>query len=229
MKVTFLGTGVAVPLAKKAQSSLLIEDDKLILVDCGFGCMLRLEEAGYTPADLDGILLTHFHTDHCGELIGILKARWLERDEKIEIFAPFAKENLEAIFESYPYLRTKVKVVVKDKPKFGSMKFEVREGKHAIINYAYKIENLLISGDTRSFPELYEDVEMVIHEMSLSFGYPAIDHTTPENFVENARVKKAYFVHMYPEAYENRSKIKEFVEKRGIDVNFPNDLESIEI
>ncbi len=229
MKVTFLGTGVAVPVANKSQSSVLVEDDKLVLVDCGFGCLLRLEEAGYSPSDLDGILITHFHTDHCGELIGILKARWLESDEKIEVFAPHLDENLESILEAYPYLRSKVKVVKKREPSFGSLKFEVRKAKHSIEAYSYKVENLLISGDTRSFPELYDDVEVAIHEMSLSFGYEAVDHTTPENFAENADVREAYFVHMYPEAYKNRSKIKEFVEKRGIDVSFPNDLETLEI
>lgn len=98
MKVTFLGTGVAVPLAKKAQSSLLIEDDKLILVDCGFGCMLRLEEAGYSPSDLDAILITHFHTDHCGELIGILKARWLESERKNRFFLLHLRKKISKLF-----------------------------------------------------------------------------------------------------------------------------------
>ncbi|MEM0351072.1 MAG: MBL fold metallo-hydrolase, partial [Archaeoglobaceae archaeon] len=82
MKVTFLGTGVSVAYEKRAQSSILIESGVKFLVDVGCGAFLRLEQAGVSPDELDAVLITHHHLDHNGDLLNILKARWLlEADE----------------------------------------------------------------------------------------------------------------------------------------------------
>ncbi len=232
MRVTFLGTGVAVPVSNKAQSSILIEDDKVVLIDCGFGCMVRMEQAGIGPEEIDAVLITHAHSDHVGEFVGILKARWLLGAKKLRVYAPEGFDHyVEAVLESYPYLRRKLSFEVSTDKTFriGSLRVEVREAKHSVKANAYKVEDLLVSGDTRSFPELYEDVSVTVHEMSLNFGYPAVDHTTPENFAENVSVSKAFLVHMYREAYENRGEIKRFLEKRGIEVEFPDDLQSFDL
>ncbi len=232
MKIRFLGTGTAVQVNEKAQSSILIEEEKLVMVDCGFGAMLRLSQARINVSEIDALILTHIHSDHVGELIGILKARWLEDSDKLEIYGP---ENLrifiESVLESYPYLRRKLKFNIISSKRFslGGLKVKAINAKHSIQGYAYKIEDLLISGDTRSFSELYEDVNKAIHEMSLSFGYEAVDHTTPENFVENASLNEVYFVHMYPSAFNNRTEIKKFVEKHGVKVSFAEDLQLVEL
>ncbi|MEM4503647.1 MAG: MBL fold metallo-hydrolase, partial [Archaeoglobaceae archaeon] len=77
MKVTFLGTGVSVPCEGRAQSSILIESDAKVLVDCGIGTFLRLEQLQISPSEIDAIIITHHHLDHNGDLLNILKARWL--------------------------------------------------------------------------------------------------------------------------------------------------------
>ncbi|RLI71472.1 MBL fold metallo-hydrolase, partial [Archaeoglobales archaeon] len=88
MRIKFVGTGVAVHDSKEAQSRNLIEDESRILVDCGIGTFLRLEQAGVDVRDLDAILITHNHLDHNGDLLAILKARWLLNSDKIEIYGP---------------------------------------------------------------------------------------------------------------------------------------------
>ena len=232
MKVTFLGTGVAVDVAGKAQSSLIIEEDKIVMIDCGFGSMLRLSQSGYGVEDLDAVIITHFHLDHCGEIMGILKARWLLDCGKLDVFTPKGGRNfLESFLNSSPYLFKKLRFRVHEREKFsvGSLKFRAVRTRHSVESIGLKVEGILFSGDTSAFPELYEDVDVTIHEMSLYFGGVADYHTSPENFAEAADVREAYFVHLYSEAYRGRKKIKEFLEKRGIKCHFPDDLEVIRL
>ncbi len=236
MKITFLGTGVSVNVANKAQQSILIEDDKLVLVDCGYGAMLRLHQAGYDVKDLDAILLTHFHLDHCGEIMGILKARWLSDADEIAIYTPKGGEKgFEAFLQAFSYLSGKLRYRIyelKDGTSFsiGSMRFSARKTVHSVESLAYFINGLLISGDTCAFPELYHDVDVAVHEMSLDFGGNADFHTSPENFAKNAgSISKAYLIHLYPPAYLNRKKIAGFLEEKGIKTYFPDDLERIEL
>ncbi len=232
MKITFLGTGVAIDVAGKAQSSLIIEEDKVIMLDCGFGAMLRLSQAGYSVEDLDAIVITHFHLDHCGELMGILKARWLLDCGEIKIYTPKGGRNfVNSFLNSSSYLMNKLRFKVLEKEKFrvGSLRFKAIKTRHSIESMALKLDEILFSGDTSAFPELYEDVSITIHEMSLFFKAKSDFHTTPENFVDSANVKKAYFVHLYPEAYNGREKIRDFIEKHGIKCFFPDDLDVIEL
>ncbi len=236
MKVVFLGTGVAVNVQNRAQQSILIDEGKTILVDCGYGTMLRLGEAGYGVGDIDSIVITHFHLDHCGELVGILKARWLLNAGKLDIYAPSGcKSFMNSFLQSSLYLRGKLEyrlheVRAGDVFTAGGLKFHARKTVHSIESLGYAVDGVLISGDTSAFPDLYEDVETAIHEMSLSFGRKADFHTSPENFAENApNVRKAYLVHFYPPAFNRRDEIKVYLKKRGIEVEFPDDLEVVEI
>lgn len=232
MRVTFLGTGVAVDVAGKAQSSLIVEDDKIIMIDCGFGAMLRLSQSGYSVEDLDALVITHFHLDHCGELMGILKARWLLGCGQLKIFTPRGGRNfLDSFLNSSPYLLNKLRFRVYEKKRFsiGNLTFKAVRTKHSVESIGLKVDNILFSGDTSAFPELYEDVDITVHEMSLYFGDASDYHTSPENFADAADVREAYFVHLYPEAYRGRKKIKEFLEKRGIKCHFPDDLEVIKL
>jgi ribonuclease BN (tRNA processing enzyme) len=64
MKVTLLGTGTGIPQAGRSQSAILVEAQKPLLLDCGAGTLLRLEQAGIDIEELKTVVLTHFHLDH---------------------------------------------------------------------------------------------------------------------------------------------------------------------
>ena len=235
MRIVFLGTGVAVGFGKKAQQSILIEDDRIVLVDCGFGTMVRLQEHNIATDELDAIVITHFHLDHCGELLGILKARWLSDCEKIDVFTPEGGESfMDSMLNSSPYLINKLRFKIREigsgeSFSVGGLRFTAIKTRHSIESMGIKTGDLLISGDTSAFPELYEDVSYVIHEMSLDFGGKADFHTSPENFAENAvGIRKAFLIHMYPPAYNNRMNIANYLEKHGISAEFPDDLRVLE-
>jgi ribonuclease BN (tRNA processing enzyme) len=62
------------------------------------------------------------------------------------------------------------------------------------------------------------ECDLLIHEMSLPFGYKTDDHTTPENFaevLEFCKTKKVYFTHLYPMALDVADEIIDFLRKRS--------------
>ena len=239
MKVRFLGTGVAVHNDNRAQSGILIEDKSKILIDCGIGVFSRLERVGVSVEDLDAILITHNHLDHNGDLLAILKARWLLNADNIDIYGPKGtKQFLNALLNVYGYLDGKVKFKVHEKERFSINEFEIEAIKtyHSIESQAYVVgDKVAISGDTRAFKELMEvDCEVLIHELSLSFGYEAKDHATPENLAENLKYCKAgklYLIHIYPMAYKEIDKILNYLRQktRDTEILIANDLDEFSV
>jgi len=220
MRVTFLGTGVSVPCEKRAQSSILIEGDFKILLDIGPGALSRLEELGVDPTEIDAVCLTHNHLDHNGDLMSLLKARWLMEGGGLDIYGPRGTKNfLESMLNAYPYLRGKLKFRISEENSFriGDLDVNTIPTIHSIESRAYVFDNALaISGDTRAFPELIAtECEVLIHELSLPFGYKADFHTTPENLKEclgHCRAKRIYLTHLYPMTLAQKDKILEFLD-----------------
>jgi len=76
MKITFLGAAGEV-----TGSQHLIETERLrVLLDCGFfqghraEARRKNEQFHCRPKELDGVILSHAHADHCGNLPGLYKA-----------------------------------------------------------------------------------------------------------------------------------------------------------
>jgi ribonuclease Z len=73
LSVFFAGTGGSVPTARRGLPALLIRrGGERILVDCGEGTQRQLVST-IGLADLDEILITHYHADHWLGLPGLLK------------------------------------------------------------------------------------------------------------------------------------------------------------
>jgi len=221
VRVTFLGTGTAESF-DRAQSSIMFEKDgEAILVDCGNGCLLRLGQLGKKPGDVKAVLLTHIHLDHSGDLLPLLKARWLSGvEEKLEIYAPPGASNwLETQLEAYPFLRGRLKYGVREvgEESFSVCGFEVRSvrTRHSVESRGYVVGNVFVTGDTSPFRELYEgDFDVIIHELSLPEGFSSA-HTTPDSILQFSDVlggKRVYFTHLYSHTLAVADKI---VEKLG--------------
>jgi ribonuclease BN (tRNA processing enzyme) len=67
MKLHVLGCGDAFGSGGRNQSGYLIEaEDRLFLLDCGPTSLLALKRAGFDPARLAAIFVSHLHGDHFG-------------------------------------------------------------------------------------------------------------------------------------------------------------------
>lgn len=75
MRVTLLGAGTAIPAQHHSPAGIYVHiAGEHVLLDAGPGTLQRLHAAGAPWARLDRIFLTHFHVDHCLDLVSILFA-----------------------------------------------------------------------------------------------------------------------------------------------------------
>jgi ribonuclease Z len=90
MRVTLLGTGTPFPNAERFGSAVLVEvAGKKLLFDCGRGVVIRLTQAGVNPKEIDGLFLTHLHSDHVVGIPDLLLSGWfLGRDRSLPIWGP---------------------------------------------------------------------------------------------------------------------------------------------
>ncbi len=225
MRLKFVGTGTCVDTGR-AQSCIMLESKEArVLVDLGVGAFSKLDSF-----DFDAVLITHNHLDHNGDLLALLKARWLMGYGTLDVYGPIGtKAYLESLLEAYAYLRRKLKFMVKEIDEFEVKDLKVSSipTKHSIVSRAYVIESegkrVVISGDTAPMKEIVEiECDLLVHEMSLPEGM-SDSHTTPKNFAEVlpfCKAKKIYLTHMYPQTRETARKIVDKLREIRDDIEF---------
>ena len=73
LDVCLLGTGGMMPLPYRWLTSLMMRiGGSNILIDCGEGTQIAIEEKGWSPNPIDVICFTHYHADHISGLPGLL-------------------------------------------------------------------------------------------------------------------------------------------------------------
>jgi ribonuclease BN (tRNA processing enzyme) len=88
MEIKFIGTGGAFEPQYGNSAALLHFQEKILLIDAGFTVYARLVELNRWR-QLDYILLTHLHNDHCGSLANILLHRYhFEKSLRTSILYP---------------------------------------------------------------------------------------------------------------------------------------------
>jgi ribonuclease Z len=89
LSVAFLGTGGAVPSARRNTASLLVSrGGERLLFDCGEGTQRQMQRS-LGLVQVDAIHFTHFHADHFLGLPGLLKTYDLtERERPLTIYGP---------------------------------------------------------------------------------------------------------------------------------------------
>lgn len=71
-------------------SQAVIVDGAVYLVDCGYGAVLRLAQAGLRPADVRAIFVTHHHSDHNADYPTLIQLAWIQgiRDRIVSVGPP---------------------------------------------------------------------------------------------------------------------------------------------
>jgi ribonuclease Z len=98
LSVAFLGTGGAVPSARRNTASVLVaRGGERLLFDCGEGTQRQMQRS-LGLVQVDEIYFTHFHADHFLGLPGLLKTYDLtERERPLRVYGP---RGLRDLFQS---------------------------------------------------------------------------------------------------------------------------------
>ena len=89
LKVTFLGSGGAVPSVKRGLPAVALKYNQLFLWDCGEGTQREMMKRGVGYGGVDGIFITHMHLDHFLGVFGLLETiRMTTGRESVPVYAP---------------------------------------------------------------------------------------------------------------------------------------------
>ncbi|MEF8855894.1 MAG: MBL fold metallo-hydrolase [Haloplanus sp.] len=214
MRLTFLGTGSAMPLPDRAQTGLLLErDDRRLLVDCGAGVLHRLAATDPGYEGVSTVLLTHHHLDHVADLLPLVKARWLSGDDHLEVVGPGGTKALvDDLFDTFDYLDGRIDLQVRE---VGAYDFSVagfdvsaHETRHSVDGLAYRFVgddgDLAISSDTEAFEGLAAFADgsaLFVHDCSFPDDVDVSNHPTPSKLGETLAghdYGRVYLTHLYP-------------------------------
>ncbi len=221
-RLTVLGSGTILPLPGHGCPGYLLERDRSpVLVDCGPGTLYRLAEAGRSPADLQLILISHFHLDHVSDLAAILLARWMlagAQGAAIELAGPpglprylrWMGRQMEPWFREHP---PKVTVLGPRPQRIGELTIASVPTGHTRDSLALRISEadgtaVFYSGDTDVNPALISlarQADLAVIECSMPDELKAEGHLTPRLAAElaaEAQVRRLLLTHFYREVLE---------------------------
>ena len=200
-RVTLLGTGAPPPRMDRFGPSTLVEvGGKKFIFDAGRGAMQRLHQLGIPFADIDGMFLTHHHSDHVVGfpdlwLTGWIGRPWGKRNTPLEVWGPVGTAQMtkhlpEAFHvdirvrsKSYPADGAQLvaheigegPVLEQDGIKISA--FEVDHGGEELPAYGYRIDYqgraAVLSGDTTFNENLIthaQGADVLVHEVTAAAG-----------------------------------------------------------
>ena len=213
MILTLLGTGCpAVHAERFGPAQLVTHGETSLLVDCGSGVTQRLVQAGSTGAAIDGLLLTHLHSDHIVDLFQLVISSWHQgRDRPQRVYGPPGTrayvEGLLALWR--PELEQRIahekrpstvalQVEVEEiaggwRGRFGDLAVTAVEVDHEPVRHAYGFvfeadgRRLVMSGDTRPCPALVEaarGADLLLHEVFVHHALPVVEGLRSAETVE---------------------------------------------
>lgn len=220
MEITVLGSGTAIPDEYRGSPGIAVcSEDTLLFLDLGAGSLYRAARFGFRVNCVDGILISHLHPDHTGDLVPLLFAfrnpEW-SREAPLCIFGPpglpeFVRD-LEAAYD--PWIaaegyRREVKVLGAGSSTLKGVRMRSCPVRHGPPAVAYEISDplgrrLVYSGDTEYCDELAafaEDADMLILECSFPEGEERPGHLTPSGagrVAGKARCRQLLLTHFYP-------------------------------
>jgi len=243
MRITFLGTGSAMPMAGRHQTGVLLQDDgRSLLVDCGSGVLHRLHRTTVGYEGVSTVLLTHHHLDHVSDLMALLKARWLAGEESLEVVGPRGTKSLvDGLLDVHDYLDGRLDLRVRE---VGPHEFEVAgfevaaaETRHSMSCLAYRFDDrFAFSGDSEAFGELAafgDGVAVFAHDCSFPDDIDVDNHPTPSELgaaLAGHEYGRVYLTHQYPVTDGRHEEMVESVgERYGGEVRVAEDMLSVTV
>jgi ribonuclease Z len=203
-RVTLLGTGAPPPRLDRFGPSTLVEvGGQKFIFDAGRGAMQRLHQLAVPFSDINGMFLTHHHSDHVVGFVDLWLTGWIgrpwgQRAQPLPVYGPEGTrqmmEHLPLAFHvdirvrsrSYPPDGVKLDAreirqgVVFDRDGIKVSAFEVDHGGEELPAFGYRIDyqgrSAVLSGDTTFNENLIhhaQGADLLVHEVTAVAGAAA--------------------------------------------------------
>lgn len=222
MRLTCVGTGTAAPSPARVQAGTLVAaGPHRVLVDCGSGVAHRMAALGLDWGGITHVALTHFHADHCADLVTLFVA-WRygqlpARSAPLTVLGPPGLlARVEAIGRAFDVDPTAGghPVTIIELPRDGALALgggvtiAACPVPHTAESVAYCLSDggrrLVISGDTPedgAFAAWAAGCDLLLLECSLPDAMAVASHLTPEGagrMAAAARPGRLVLTHIYP-------------------------------
>lgn len=223
MRLTVVGSGTAAPEPDRVCSALFLEvADTRILLDCGPGAVHHMARFRLPWQRLDHLVVTHFHTDHIGDIPMLFFAlRWgvaERRAEPLRVWGPVGLrdrlDRMTAAFgdhladPGFPLERTELSPGPGPDLADGVSLASARTP-HTPESLAYRIDGpdgtLGYTGDTGpglGIAPFLAGVDLLVAECSVPDDQAMENHLTPSSLAALARAvapDRLLVTHVYPD------------------------------
>lgn len=223
MRVTVIGSGTLLPNDRRRSPAHLVEyGGQRILLDCGPGSVHGLDRYGREWRAISHVAITHFHTDHTGDLPALLWAWTHGADSwhgtRRTVVGPRGirkvLEAMSAAYGDYVLEPGSPLEVVELEPggcrTLGSGAIGIRAHRtvHTSESLAFRLDGggcaVGYTGDTGAHPPLgsfFSGVDLLISECSVPDGSPHCNHLSPSQVADlalAAGARRLVLTHMYP-------------------------------
>lgn len=219
MRVVILGAGTGIPWRDHSPAGILVEaGGEYLVFDAGAGTLQRLRRVGVTYLDINRVFLTHFHPDHCLDLVSFLFAMQIPfppRTKPLVIYGPPGLKRLyrrlNAAFQGWltprAYALT-LKELGERSLQLGRCTVSTRWMRHSTKALGYRLEcdgrRFAYSGDTdvcEAIVELGRDTHLLALECSMPEARKVDGHLTPTacgRIAAAANCRHLLLTHFYP-------------------------------
>lgn len=238
-RFTVVGCGTVVPEADRSCSAYLLESGPVrALLDCGPGTVRSLARVGANWPEITHLWISHFHTDHIGDLPALLFAlKWgllpAAREAPLEIWGPRGLGDRLAAFAAatgdhvldpgFPVLVREVDPGVA-LPLASDLELRTLKTPHTDESLAVRLEgegvSVTYTGDSGPAVPLGEFASgsgLFVAECSLPDDLVGDNHLSPSSvaaFAAIARPRRLLLTHVYPQL-RARASVAELVRAAG--------------
>lgn len=213
MKLTCLGINGPFPATDGATSGYLVSHhDTRLQLDMGSGTLAAL--CRYTaPEQLTAVLLSHWHYDHCSDLLPLIyrmESLMVQGGEPLHIYAPLDKRSLvrQALLASPAFCLHDVQG--SDCLQLGDVQVQVGVARHPVPGVMYRLtadgRSLCYTGDTNEVAGMVDfarDCDLLLAdglfpEAAWTEGKPHLSAARAAQLAKDANAGRVIITHLNP-------------------------------
>ena len=202
MELTVLGMNGPFPAANGATSGYLVSGEKTrVAMDLGSGTLGRLT-ALMPPEKLDALLLSHWHFDHCSDVLPLLFRLQACAKKPLDVYAPTDESSVvrKVVQESGAFCLHDVQQG--DMVQIGELSVRVFAARHPVPGVMYRVtdgeKTLCYTGDTNTvagLTDFAQDADLLLADGLFPTemwqeGLPHLSAAQTAQLARDAHVKK---------------------------------------